>query len=80
MSSPTQIVTESIVGPYTLTPVPPTNLNITWTAADPVNGNFFYFDNPNGDILLFWNTDYGTPHFVTSGHTKGLSTTNLTTC
>jgi hypothetical protein len=64
-SAPTQIVTESIVGPYTLTPVPAGDLNITWTQADPVNGNFFYFDNPSGDILLAWNTDYGVVHTLT---------------
>jgi hypothetical protein len=64
-ATPTQIVTESIVGPYTLTPVPDGDLNVSWTAADPVNGNFFYFDNPNGDILIMWNTDYGVTHSVT---------------
>lgn len=63
--TPTQIVTESIVGPYTLTPVPGGDLNVSWTPADPINGNFFYFDNPNGDILVAWNTDYSTPHYLT---------------
>lgn len=65
MPSPTQVVTESIVGPYTLTPVPSGDLNVTWTPADAVNGNFFYYDNPNGDILMAWNTDYGVPHYLT---------------
>jgi len=64
-ASPTQIVTESIVGPYTLTPVPDGDLNVSWNPADPDNGNFFYFDNPNGDILVAWNTDYSVTHFLT---------------
>jgi hypothetical protein len=63
--APTLIVTESVVGPYTTTPVAATDLNLTWTPADPVNGNQLVYDAPSGDILLAWNQDYVTPHNFT---------------
>jgi hypothetical protein len=51
----TQVVTQAINGPSIEVPVAAGLLTITWQAADPT-GNFFYWDNPNGDILLVWNT------------------------
>lgn len=67
--SATLIFTESIVGPYTATPVGAGDLNISWTAADPVNGNYYVYDAPDGDILLAWNTDYGVAHNFTLSST-----------
>jgi hypothetical protein len=64
-ATPTQIVTEAMIGPYTTTPVPAGNLAIAFTAADPVNGNFFYFDYPKGDLIIAHNTDYTATHYFT---------------
>lgn len=68
--APTPVFSELIIGPYTPVPVSPTNLNLSWTAADPVNGNQFIYDSPSGDILLAWNRDYTTPHNFTLTSTQ----------
>lgn len=61
----TLIFTESIEGPYVVTPVGAGDLVVSWTAADPVNGNYFTWDAPKGDILFAWNTDYSVSHNFT---------------
>lgn len=61
----TLVFTESILGPYIETPPTTGELTLSWTTADPVNGNYFNFDTPAGDIFLVWNTAYTTPATVT---------------
>lgn len=63
--APTLITSESVIGPYIATPVSPTDLNVSWTAADSVNGNQLIYDAPSGDILLAWNKDYTLAHNFT---------------
>lgn len=53
---PTQVGTQPINGPIISIPVTAGALDISWQAADPVNGNYFVWDSPRGDILLVWNT------------------------
>lgn len=65
---PTLIATTAVPGPYPTLPIAPLSLDLAFTAADPVNGNYFVADpvtslpvgNLGGDILLVWNT-VGTP-------------------
>jgi hypothetical protein len=66
MPTQTLIATEPIAGPYPTLPVAATSLDLTWTAADTVNGNYFILDKivnfgsaggGGGDVLLVWNTD-----------------------
>jgi hypothetical protein len=68
--SQTNIITESVIGPYTAVPVGAGDLNITWTAADPVNGNQIIYDTPYGDLLLAWNTAYSTSATFTLSSTQ----------
>jgi hypothetical protein len=56
----TQIFTQAMDGPYVSLPVTGGDLDITWTAADTVNGNYFQYDAAAGDIILVWNTDTAT--------------------
>ena|SRR5271170_75270 len=61
---PTQIPTLVVAGPYPALPIQPLTLELSFTAADPVNGNFFVADKVTqlpsgvvgGDVLLVWNT------------------------
>jgi hypothetical protein len=75
----TQIATQPIVGPYPALPVAPASLDLVFTAADPVNGNYFTADqfsyiasypgaapqgSIGGDYILVWNQT-GAPATVT---------------
>ena len=51
----TLIYTQPINGPVVSVPLTAGALDIVWTPADTVNGNYFIWDSPNGDILLAWN-------------------------
>jgi len=80
MPTQTPIATQPIAGPYPATlPVPAASLDLVFTAADPVNGNYFTADqfsyisaaagiNPQGsiggDYILLWN-QAGAPATVT---------------
>jgi len=77
MPAPTQtlIATETVAGPYPTLPVGAASLDLSWQAADVVNGNYFAADsligygrgvagNGGGDTLLVWNTD-AAPHNLT---------------
>jgi hypothetical protein len=63
----TQVPTQAIVGPYPSLPVAPGSLDITLTAVDAVNGNFFVADSVSnlpqgsigGDVLLVSNPTGG---------------------
>jgi len=52
----TPISTQTVQGPYVVTPLSAGSLDATFTAADVSNGNSFVCD-ANGDILIVWNTD-----------------------
>ena len=60
----TQIATTPIFGPFATLPIAATSLDVAFVAGDPVNGNFFIWDSPYGDILIAWNTD-SSPHHIT---------------
>src|SRR5208282_2358985 len=80
MPTQTQVTTQPVAGPYPATlPVPATSLDLVFTAADPVNGNYFAADqfsyistapgispqgSIGGDVLLIWN-QAGSPATVT---------------
>jgi hypothetical protein len=80
MPTQTQVTTQPIAGPYPATlPVPATSLDLVFTAADPVNGNYFTADqfsyqsqaagispqgSIGGDYILLWNQG-GAPATVT---------------
>jgi hypothetical protein len=79
MPTQTLIATQPIVGPYPTLPVAPTSLDLVFTAADPVNGNYFVADqfsylsqapgnfplgSIGGDYILVWN-QAGAPATVT---------------
>jgi hypothetical protein len=79
MPTQTQVATQPIVGPYPTLPVGATSLDLVFTAADPVNGNYFTADqfsylsqapgnfpqgSIGGDYLLMWNQS-GSPVTVT---------------
>jgi hypothetical protein len=76
MPTQTQIATQPIAGPYPALPVGAGSLDLVFTAADPVNGNYFVADqfsynssapgivpagSIGGDYILVWNTDTN-PH------------------
>jgi hypothetical protein len=79
MPTQTLIATQPIVGPYPSLPVAPASLDLVFTAADPVNGNYFVADqfsyisaapgnlplgSIGGDYILVWN-QAGAPATVT---------------
>jgi len=74
MSTPTLVSTQSAAGPYPVLPVLANSLDLVWTAADVVNGNYFPAADvislgpgrkaAGGNILLVWNTD-AAPHNLT---------------
>jgi hypothetical protein len=67
MPSQTLVTTQAIQGPYPSLPVPATALDLTFTAVDAVNGNYFQADplavfpagTIGGDILLVSNPTSG---------------------
>jgi hypothetical protein len=63
---PTLIATQAVQGPYPTNPVVAPTLDLTFTAADVSNGNYFVGDpvtsslpqgSVGGDVLLVTNTD-----------------------
>jgi hypothetical protein len=69
---PTLIATQAVQGPYPTNPVTAPTLDLTFTAADVANGNYFVGDSVTtfpqgsvgGDVLLVTNTDTGA-HTIT---------------
>jgi hypothetical protein len=65
----TQVPTQAVQGPYPTLPVAPASLDLTFTAVDAVNGNFFLADpvpfnngaqgTIGGDVLLVTNPTGG---------------------
>jgi hypothetical protein len=79
MPTQTLIATQPVQGPYPAQPVAPNSLNLVFTPADVVNGNYFVADpfsyqstspgvapqgSIGGDVLLVWNNTGGSVAFT----------------
>ena len=59
----TELTVTDLVGPYPSLQPAANSLDVTFAAADVVNGN--YFDASGEDILLMWNDGGASPFYVT---------------